>query len=95
MRTPHIDQARLFGTHVNRRSHQIERNRDEPEQRGVTVHAVHHCIESGWDNDHWMDRAVLADAVAKAKELGAVLVAETLSRIIRSERYHPSDSLNA
>ncbi|WP_339731036.1 recombinase family protein [uncultured Gimesia sp.] len=65
------------------------------ERLGVTVHATYGCIESGWDNDHWMDRATLAYAAAEAEKLGAVLVFESTSRAIRSIWYHPSRNNHA
>lgn len=67
----------------------------ELERQGVTLHEVYCCIESGWNNDHWMDRPTLAAAATKAKELGAVLVFESTSRLIRSIWYNPSRNKNA
>lgn len=74
---------------------QVKSNRRVIEKHGATVHEVYRCIESGWDNDHWMDRPTLAAAATKAKELDAVLVFESLSRLIRSIEYHPSRNPNA
>jgi len=74
---------------------QVNGNRRNLKERGVTVIERYKCIESGWDNDHWMDRGVLAAAVAHAKRLGVVLVAESLSRLIRSASYHPSKNPSA
>lgn len=65
------------------------------ERLGVIVHVTYGCIESGWDNDHWMDRATLAYAAAEAEKLGAVLVFESTSRAIRSIWYHPSRNNHA
>lgn len=67
----------------------------ELKRLGVTVHATYGCIESGWDNDDWMDRATLAYAAAEAEKLGAVLVFESISRAIRSIWYHPSRDKHA
>lgn len=64
-------------------------------RRGITVLETYRCIESGWDNDHWMDRPTLAAAAKRAKELGALLVFESTSRAIRSCWYHPSREKDA
>lgn len=90
--------CRVSGREQNRNGNladQINENRRELEKLGVTVIERYKEIESGWDNDHWMDRGALAAAAAHAKRLGVVLVAESLSRFIRSVDYHPSKNSHA
>jgi DNA invertase Pin-like site-specific DNA recombinase len=51
---------------------------------GIPVIAVYPSVESGWQLADCPERQRLTDAAEHAREVGAVLVAETLSRFIRA-----------
>jgi DNA invertase Pin-like site-specific DNA recombinase len=71
-----------------RQRHNLENQRDglreEVERRGGIVIAKFREVVSGWDSD----RPVLAAAIEKAKESGAILLAESADRFIRSKDFH-------
>lgn len=67
---------------------QLIRVRNEVESRGGVVVYEHSYIGSGWDPD-------IGSAVIEADKHGAVLVAETVDRLMRPTDYHSVHNPNA
>lgn len=82
---------------VSRRCQQIAGNLDDQEkhlrrlaaEREVTVIEVVRHVGPGWDFS-WLN-----SAITRAKECGAKLLAESVSRLVRSVRYHSVEDPDA
>jgi hypothetical protein len=71
---------------------QLRTSRRQLETLGLKVVAMFRDIASGWQ---WEDRPGLRNAIQLAKKGGAIVVAESTDRFIRSEAFHTKNNPGA